>query len=410
MTKLTDANVLYDAGFKAMKPSYYKYGTQLYEMNHLLETARLQKAFLEGSYEPQPGVKFEIKERGHERYITSAETADKAVSHIICDEYLTPLLGRYLQYDNSASQKGKGVAFHRHRFKVHLRQYYEREGTNEGFILFSDFSGYYANILHEVALSRLEKYLAKEMPDPVELAQVLDVLRKTFKSYELDVSRLSDSEIEQMYREKISSTFNVGVPSSVLTGEKMLRKGVDIGNQISQNVGIFLPAPLDNYVKIVCGIKGYARYSDDFYAIARTKEELHEVMDGVRREAAALGLIINEQKTCICMQGGPSRHLQMLYSLKPDGEITCKINPKSITRERRKLKAYKRLLDAGRMEYAEIENNFKSWICTYYRFMSMLQIQNMIALYKELFGKDITWKKSRGHGRLRWLMAQPLKT
>lgn len=202
MTKLTDANVLYDAGFKAMKPSYYKYGTQLYEMNHLLETARLQKAFLEGSYEPQPGVKFEIKERGHERYITSAETADKAVSHIICDEYLTPLLGRYLQYDNSASQKGKGVAFHRHRFKVHLRQYYEREGTNEGFILFSDFSGYYANILHEVALSRLEKYLTKEIPDPVELAQVLDVLRKTFKSYELDVSRLSDSEIEQMYREK----------------------------------------------------------------------------------------------------------------------------------------------------------------------------------------------------------------
>lgn len=263
-----------------MKPSYYKYGTQLYEMNHLLETAKLQKAFLEGSYEPQPGVKFEIKERGHERYITSTETADKAVSHIICDEYLTPLLGRYLQYDNSASQKGKGVAFHRHRFKVHLRQYYEREGTNEGYILFSDFSGYYANILHEVALAQLEKYLTKEIHDQVELAQVLDVLRKTFRSYELDVSRFSDEEIEQMYREKISPTFNIGAPSSALTGKKMLRKGVDIGNQISQNVGIFLPVPLDNYVKIVCGIKGYARYSDDFYAIARTKEELHKVMDG----------------------------------------------------------------------------------------------------------------------------------
>lgn len=410
MTKFEDANILYEAGTKAMKPSPYKYGTQLYEMNHLLETAKLQKAFREGTYKPQPGVKFEIKERGHERYITSTETVDKAVSHIVCDEYLTPLLGKYLQYDNSASQTGKGVAFHRKRFEVHLRQYYEKEGTNEGYILFSDFSGYYANILHEVALAQLETYLAKEIADPKELAQVLSVLRETFRSYELDVSRFSDEEIQRMYREKISSTFNLGVPSSALTGEKMLRKGVDIGNQISQNVGIFLPVPVDNYVKIVCGIRHYARYSDDFYIIARTKEQLHQVFSEVRREAAKLGLIINEKKTHICKLGGQYRHLQMLYSLHQDGEITCKINPKAITRERRKLKAYKRLVDDGRMEYREVENNFKSWICANYKFMSRQQIRNMTALFRELFGKDITWKKSRGHGRLRWLMGQSSKS
>lgn len=187
-----------------------------------------------------------------------------------------------------------------------------------------------------MALAQLEKYLTKEIADPAELEQVMGVLRTTFKTYELDVSRFSDEEIQRMYREKVSSTLNLGIPASALTGQKMLRKGVDIGNQISQNVGIFLPVPLDNYVKIVCGIKGYARYSDDFYAIARTKEELHEVMDGVRREDAALGLIINEKKTHICKLGGQYRHLQMLYSLHPDGEITCKINPKAITRERQK--------------------------------------------------------------------------
>ena len=202
MTKFEDANFLYEAGTKAIKPSPYKYGTQLFEMNHLLETAKLQRAFQTGTYEPQPGVKFEIKERGHVRFITSTATADKAVSHLTCDEYLTPMLEKYLQYDNSASQKGKGVAFHRHRFKVHLRQYYEREESNEGYILFSDFSGYYANILHDVALAQLEKYLAKEIADPAELEQVMGVLRTTFKTYELDVSRFSDEEIQRMYREK----------------------------------------------------------------------------------------------------------------------------------------------------------------------------------------------------------------
>lgn len=75
----------------------------------------------------------------------------------------------------------------------------------------------------------------------------------------------------------------------------------------------------------------------------------------------------------------------------------------------RKLKAYKRLVDDGRMEYREVETNFKSWICANYKFMSRQQIRNMSRLFKDLFGKDITWKK-KGHGRLRWLMAQPLKT
>lgn len=75
-----------------MKASMFKYKTQLYEINHLIETAHIQKAMEDGTYKPEPGLKFSIKERGHARYITSAATADKAVNHITCDEYLTPLL------------------------------------------------------------------------------------------------------------------------------------------------------------------------------------------------------------------------------------------------------------------------------------------------------------------------------
>jgi hypothetical protein len=103
MSKYTDANYIHEAGTKAMKASMFKYKTQLYEINHLLETAHIQKAMEDGTYKPEPGLKFGIKERGHARYITSAATADKAVNHITCDEYLTPLLQKYLQYDNSSS-------------------------------------------------------------------------------------------------------------------------------------------------------------------------------------------------------------------------------------------------------------------------------------------------------------------
>ena len=36
-----DANVIYEAGTKAMRGSKFKYATQLFEMNHLLYTAML---------------------------------------------------------------------------------------------------------------------------------------------------------------------------------------------------------------------------------------------------------------------------------------------------------------------------------------------------------------------------------
>ena len=122
------ANVLYDAGPKAMNGSKFKYATQLFEMNHLLYTAMLQQSLQEGTYTPEQGTKFLIRERGKPRYITSNTMADKTVNHVTSDEILTPSLSKYLIYDNGASQKGKGVGFHRKRFEAHLHQYFMQHG------------------------------------------------------------------------------------------------------------------------------------------------------------------------------------------------------------------------------------------------------------------------------------------
>ena len=56
-----DANMIYDAGTKAMSGSKFKYATQLFETNHLLYTAMLQKSLREGTYEPSEGNKFLIR-------------------------------------------------------------------------------------------------------------------------------------------------------------------------------------------------------------------------------------------------------------------------------------------------------------------------------------------------------------
>lgn len=117
------------------------------------------------------------------------------------------------------------------------------------------------------------------------------------------------------------------------------------------------------------------------------------------------GLIINRKKTRIVKLSSEFRHLQVCYSLTETGRVIRKISPKNITRERRKLKAYKRLLDSGRIDYATVENAFKSWLGSHWKYMSHDQVYNMSSLYYELFGRRPKWKK--GHGRLHWLMAHP---
>ncbi len=411
MNPILDANYIYDAGTEAMKSSKFKYNTQKFEMRHLLETALLREDLIHGTYAPQPGDKFLINERGKTRCITSNTMRDKTVNHVLCDHIVMPAIKPYLIYDNGASQKGKGVSFARKRFEAHLHGYFMEYGTNEGFILLTDYSGYYANIRHDRCKEILNSFV---LPTLVEdehgliSCLVQHLMDQIFKSFEMDVSYLTDEQVADLYYSKVDPMMNMNVPRIKLTGEKMLKKGVDIGNQLSQAIGIVFAYMVDNYVKIVCGQKYYGRYTDDGHLISRYKEVLLKVLDGIRKIADFLGLILHEGKTRICKLSQFFRYLQIGYTLLDTGRLIRKINPKSVTRERKKLKAYKRLMDDHRMDYATVEDSFKSWLGGNWKNMSHRQIYNMNSLYKELFGKEVKWKK--GHSRLHWLMVHSCST
>ena len=255
-----DANVIYEAMRKAIKSGDRdRYATQLYKANHLLYTAMLQESLRDGTYKPSQGHKFVLRERGKTRYVTNNSMTDKVINHIICDEILTPALKRFLIHDNGASQKGKGVSFHRERFEKHLRDYFKEHGTNEGYILLGDFSGYYANIRHDVCGKVLAQFLRRSDIDREDLRIAWKILTGIFDTFRVDVSRFSDEEICAMYTSKVDAMLNFGIDETLLTGEKYLCKGVDIGNQVSQNIGIVFPYRLDNFAKIVAGIHGYGR-------------------------------------------------------------------------------------------------------------------------------------------------------
>jgi hypothetical protein len=263
--------------------------------------------------------------------------------------------------------------------------------TNEGYVGFADLSKFYDNIQHE-------KIKEAVNPKIDEFSQWL--LSEILKTFEVDVSYMTDEEYSHCLDEKFNSVeYNNTIPHEWRTGEKMMPKSVDIGDQVSQDIGIFFPTAIDNYAKIVRGCKYYGRHTDDIYIIGETREYVQSVIDGISEVATEQGLFINRKKTRIVKLSDTYKYLQVKYTLTDTGRVVGRITPKSVTTERQRIKKYRHLLDEGIMTYDEIEQAVKSWMGTYTKRMSKKQIGNMKRLYKELYGKELQWKKQRSHSK-----------
>lgn len=373
--EIFDANALYDAFKRAKQGSDWKPQTQRFEMNHLMEIARLKKEIQEGTFKFSPDSEFIINERGKKRVIHGEQTRDRVVKHSLCDEVLNPATYKYLIYDNGASQVGKGISFTRKRLICHLQRFYRQHGNNQGYILLIDFSKYYDNIRHDTLKELFEKYVN----DPVALW----LLAESIKKSEVDVSYMTDEEFAYCMWDVFSSLEYEKRPKSERTGEKVMKKHLNIGDQVAQTAGIAYPIAIDNYVKIVRGVKFYARYMDDCYVIHESKEFLRDLLGHILVVALDLGITVNMDKTRIAKLSEPWRFLQTQYALTDTGRIIQKINPKRLTTMRRKMKKL-----APKMTEKDFTDWYRAWFQNYRKVMSKRQRLNMDTLFNQL--KEVT--------------------
>ena len=158
-----------------------------------------------------------------------------------------------------------------------------------------------------------------------------------------------------------------------------MAKHLNIGDQVAQVAGIVYPVPIDNYIKIVRGVKFYGRYMDDSYVIHESKEYLQELFSDVLRIANAIGITVNVRKTRICKLSDYWRFLQMQYSLTNTGRVIQKINPKRVTCMRRKMKKLIHILTPQ-----DFDRWYHSWFSNHCKYMSKLQRENLSQLYQSL--------------------------
>lgn len=379
---VSDANNLYKAYRASIKGSKWKETTQKFMMNFLRYIFSIQEELLNRTLQNGPTEEFSLSERGRVRPITSIQIKDRIVRHALCDEVILPEVKKHIIYDNCASIKGRGISRQRFRFEVHLRKYYKLHG-NEGWILFGDFSKFYDNIIHEIA----KRELLKLFDDDEFIGWLLTLI---FDGFKIDVSYMTDEE----YANCMESTFNKNeyrkIPKEKLTGEKWMAKSVNIGDQLSQIVGIYYPYRIDNYVKYVMSQKFYGRYMDDWYVMNPDKQVLLNILDGIRTIANELGIHINEKKTRIVKISSTYKFLQIRYTLTKDGKIIKRINPDRVTAMRRKLKKLAVKVRNNEIDYDGVENMFRGWMGSFYKLMSRQQRKNLIGLYEDLFDKTIT--------------------
>lgn len=381
LEKFSDANVLIDAYRKARKGSAWKESVQRYQMNLLKNVRKTQKQIRDKSYKQMDFVEFELRERGTTRPIKSMHISDRVIQRSFCDNEIIPALEKYLIYDNGASMKEKGIEHHRKRINTHLRKFFMEDGTNEGYILLIDFRKFFDNIPHEKLLEQIEK--------KVKDKEILAFFKDMIKTFEIDVSYMIDEEYRYCMNVVYNSLeYRKTVPQEQLTGKKFMKKSLGIGSQISQICGVFYPTVIDNYCKIVKGCKYYARYMDDIYVLHKDKEFLKQLLKEVTSIANKYGLFINQKKTQIVKVSHGFTFLKIKYNLTNTGKIICRLSHDSIVRERRKLKAYARKLQEGKMTYKDIENAYQSWRGNAARINSHNSIRQMDRLYNQLFIKD----------------------
>ena len=132
---------------------------------------------------------------------------------------------------------------------------------------------------------------------------------------------------------------------------------------------------------------------DDLYLIYEDKEYLKYCLEQIKEKCDEYGIIINLRKTQIVKLSRTFSFLKVRWTLTATGKVIKRLNPDTITRERRKLKKLKALLDEGKITMDIIERQYQSWKGDKGKgkpgkritFNSYYTLQRMDQLYNELF-------------------------
>lgn len=338
LENVADLNNLYAAARKAKNGVAWKASVQRYQINALRNCVKARKDLLEGNDIRKGFNEFTLYERGKLRHIASVHFSERVIHKSLSVNALVPAMTPTFTYDNSANIRGKGTDFAIRRLKKQLARYYRKHGS-DGYILLVDFKNYFASIDHEC------------------MKQVVS-------------DSLSDARVEALAHSLIDACGTVGL---------------GLGSEPNQIFAVGFPSRLDHFAAEMGCLEATGRYMDDSYYISPDKEWLCIFLEALEAKCRERGITVNKRKTKIVRLSHGFTFLKKKFSFGPTGKIVVRPCRDSITRERRKLKKQRKLVDEGHMTVEQVERSYQSWRGGMLKLDAHRTVIAMDALYRDLF-------------------------
>lgn len=335
------------AHFEARKGVLWKYSPARYDRDFIRNSVKSAERLYSGRNVCQGFYSFKIVERGKPRDIHSVHYTERVIRRSACTNCLVPIFSSNLIYDNGASLQGKGITFANKRCETHLHRFFREYGDNQGYVIVIDFRKYFNSIPHDGLFGMIDRHIHDER---------LNVLTKRFI-----------------------------LASEPCKAEEERGRGLFIGPEDSQILAVAYPNAIDHYIKDGLRLKYYARYMDDSYILCREKDTARSILDALLKLYAAYGIVPNPKKTQIVKLSKGFTFLKTRYFLEANGRVVRKPCHDGIVRQRRKLKSFRRFMDAGQMTLQQVCQSYMSWRGFIASKNSGRTVRNMDALFQNLF-------------------------
>lgn len=305
---------IHEAARDAAKGVRWKASVQRYMIHSLRNSLYARRDLLAGNDIRKGFVRFRVIERGKDRAIAAPRFSERVIQKAVTRAVMAPAVWPTLTPGCAANMRGRGTDYALMRLKGQLAEHYRRHGA-EGYVLLMDFSDYFGTIDHGTAL---------------------DLVRRT----------LTDPAAVEFMRLQIEA--NGGI-------------GLGLGSEPNQALAVAIPSPLDHLGERWRGIEASGRYMDDSYFIAPDKETLWRFLDAARALCSSLGITINERKTRVVKLTCGFTFLKKRFRFTESGRIVVTPIPKSLARERRKLRTHARMVAEGSMTLEQAYVSYMSF-------------------------------------------------
>lgn len=305
---------IHEAARDAAKGVRWKASVQRYMIHSLRNSLYARRDLLAGNDIRKGFVRFHVIERGKDRAIAAPRFSERVIQKAVTRAVMAPAVWPTLTPGCAANMRGRGTDYALMRLKGQLAEHYRRHGA-EGYVLLMDFSDYFGTIDHGTAL---------------------DLVRRT----------LTDPAAVEFMRLQIKANGRIGL---------------GLGSEPNQALAVAIPSPLDHLGERWHGIEASGRYMDDSYFIALDKETLWRFLDTARALCLSLGITINERKTRVVKLTRGFTFLKKRFRFTESGRIVVTPIPKSLARERRKLRTHARMVAEGSMTLEQAYVSYMSF-------------------------------------------------